>query len=369
MRQKTGHEFFRQSLSENVPLGPLTTLGIGGPARFFAECVSGETLAAGIEWARGKGMPLFLLGGGSNVVVADGGFPGLVLRVGVRGIEIGIEGDQVIVTAGAGEEWDPLVAYCTARNFAGFECLSGIPGRVGATPIQNVGAYGRETSETLLSVEALELATGKLVEIRAEECEFGYRLSRFKARDRDRFIITRVTYRLVANGKPAVRYAELQRYLMDNGAGDPTPAQVREAVLAIRRRKAMVIDPGDADSRSVGSFFVNPVVTVEEFQQIKGRASNRVTGGQDIPSFPSSDGRVKLSAAWLIERAGFNRGYVLGNVGTSTKHALAIINRGGGSAREVVELKERIQSRVLDTFGVALTPEPVFVGFDEAGNQ
>jgi UDP-N-acetylmuramate dehydrogenase len=369
LRQKTGHDLFQESLSQNVALAPFTTLGIGGPARFFAECASSETLAAGVEWACGESLPLFVLGGGSNIVVADSGFPGLVLRNSIRGIEIGIEGNQVIITSGAGEEWDPLVAYCTGRNFAGFECLSGIPGRVGATPIQNVGAYGQETGETLQSVEALDLTTGKVLEIRAEECELGYRLSRFKGRDRNRFIITRVTYRLLANGKPAIHYAELQKYLAENGASDPTPGQVREAVLAIRRRKAMVIDPSDADSRSVGSFFVNPVVTVEEFQKIKERASKRVANGQDLPSFPSSDGRIKLSAAWLIERAGFNRGYALGNVGTSTKHALAITNRGGGTAGEVIELKGQIQGRVLDTFGVALTPEPVFVGFDEAENQ
>lgn len=369
MRQKTAHELFQESLSENVPLAHLTTLGIGGPARFFAECASSETVAAGVEWARDKGVPLFVLGGGSNIVVADSGFSGLILRIGIRGIEFSMEGDNVIITAGAGEEWDPLVAYCSGRNFAGFECLSGIPGRVGATPIQNVGAYGQETSETLVGVEALDLQTGKIADIRAEECEFGYRLSRFKTRDRNRFIITRVTYRLVANGKPAVRYAELQRYLAENGALDPSLAQVREAVLAIRRRKAMVIDPDDADSRSVGSFFINPVVTVEELQQIKDCASNRTANRQEIPSFPSSDGRIKLSAAWMIERAGFHRGYVHGNVGTSTKHALAIINRGGGAAREIVELKEQIQSRVLDMFGVVLTPEPVFVGFEGAGNR
>ena len=369
MRQKTGHELFQESLSENVPLAPLTTLGIGGPARFFAECVSGETLSAGVKWARDEGLPLFVLGGGSNVVISDDGFPGLVMRVSIRGIEIAIEGEQVIITAGAGEEWDSLVAYCTGRNFAGFECLSGIPGRVGATPIQNVGAYGQETRETLVSVEALDLATGKVVEIRAEECEFGYRLSRFKTRDRDRFIITRVTYRLVANGKPVVRYAELQKYLAENGAGDPTTEQVREAVLAIRRRKAMVIDPNDTDSRSVGSFFVNPVVTVEEFQKIKTRASHVMAKGDEMPAFPSSDGRVKLSAAWLIERAGFHRGYVHGNVGTSTKHALAIINRGGGAAREVIGLKEQIQSGVLDRFGVTLTPEPIFVGLEESAGS
>ena len=337
----------------------MTTLGIGGPARYFAECASGETLAAGVEWAQARALPLFVLGGGSNVVVADSGFSGLVLRNAIRGIEIALEGNRVILTAGAGEEWDPLVAYCAARNFAGFECLSGIPGCVGATPIQNVGAYGQETSESLLSVEALDLRTGKLQEIRAEECEFGYRLSRFKTRDRDRFIITRVTYRLAANGKPAVRYAELQNYLAENGASTPTPAQVREAVLTIRRRKAMVIDPTDADSRSVGSFFVNPTVTLEEFDLLKKRA-----GVEDLPAFPSSGDRVKLSAAWLIERAGFHRGYVRGNVGTSTKHALAIINRGGGTAREVIELKDQIQSRVLDAFGITLAPEPVFIGFE-----
>jgi UDP-N-acetylmuramate dehydrogenase len=364
LRQKTGNELLQESLSENVPLAPLTTLGIGGPTRFFAECMSGETLIAGVKWARDERLPLFVLGGGSNVVIGDSGFAGLVLRNSIRGIEIALEGEQVFITAGAGEEWDSLVAYCTGRNFAGFECMSGIPGRVGATPIQNVGAYGQETSETLVSVEALDLATDKVVEIGADECEFGYRLSRFKARDRNRFIILRVTYRLVANGKPAVRYAELQKYLAENGASDPTTEQVRAAVLAIRRRKAMVIDPSDRDSRSVGSFFVNPVVTVEELQKIKARAGKR---GEDMPSFSSPDGRMKLSAAWLIEQAGFHRGYVYGNVGTSTKHALAIINRGGGAAREVVELKEQIQSRVLDTFGVALTPEPVFVGLDEAG--
>jgi UDP-N-acetylmuramate dehydrogenase len=210
------------------------------------------------------------------------------------------------------------------------------------------------------------LQTGEITYIRAEECEFGYRLSRFKTRDRNRFIITSVTYRLIADGKPAVRYAELQRYLAENGAHDPTLAQVREAVIAIRRRKAMVIDPDDADSRSVGSFFINPVVTVEEFRQIKDRASSLSANRQEMPSFPSPDGRVKLSAAWMIERAGFHRGYVYGNVGISTKHALAIINRGGGAAREIVELKEQIQSRVLDMFGIVLMPEPVFVGFEEA---
>jgi UDP-N-acetylmuramate dehydrogenase len=233
---------------------------------------------------------------------------------------------------------------------------------VGATPIQNVGAYGQETSETLVSVEALDLVADQVVDLSLSDCEFGYRTSRFKTRDRGRFIITRVTYRLRVSGTPAVRYPELQRYISDLGIDHPTPSDVREAVLTIRRRKAMVIDSSDVDSRSVGSFFVNPIVTQEELDRI---TQSLGSAGEQVPAFPAGDDRVKLSAAWLIERAGINRGYVHGGVGTSTKHALAIINRGGGSAAEVVELKQLIQKRVVEEFGVMLQPEPVFVGFEE----
>ncbi len=364
MSKDAAFKEFERKLLNNTPLAPMTTLGIGGPARYFAECATGEILSAGVEWARAQSLPLFVLGGGSNIIVADSGFSGLVLRVGIRGLETSFDGDRVTLTAGAGEEWDRVVAMSTEYGWAGFECLSGIPGRVGATPIQNVGAYGQETSDTLHSLEALDLATGELIEMSARECEFGYRTSRFKTRDRNRFIITRVTYCLTACGKPIIRYAELGRYLADNGATDPAPSQVREAVIAIRRRKAMVIDPSDADSRSVGSFFVNPVVTPEEFERVKELSNKSARNKVEMPAFPVSGDRVKLSAAWLMERAGFARGYRHGNVGTSMKHALAIINRGGGSAREVLELKELIQSRVMDAFGIALTPEPIFVGFD-----
>jgi UDP-N-acetylmuramate dehydrogenase len=357
-------EEFEQSLREKVELAPMTTLGIGGAARYYVEAATAGLLAAGVEWARAEGLPIFVLGGGSNLVIADDGFAGLVLRNNIRGVDVRAGEDHAIVTAGAGEEWDPIVAACVSRKLAGVECLSGIPGRVGATPIQNVGAYGQETSETLASVEAIDTATGRVEEIDAADCEFGYRMSRFKSRDRDRFIITRVSYRLTPEGPPAIRYAELQGYLDERGARAPTLAQVREAVITLRKRKAMVIDAADPDSRSVGSFFVNPTVTTDEFEQVKERAAKLIPGFETMPAFPSIDGRVKLSAAWLIERAGIRRGYVYGNVGTSTKHALAIVNRGGATAREVVGLKELIQSRVLDAFGVALTPEPVFVGFE-----
>jgi UDP-N-acetylmuramate dehydrogenase len=342
----------------------MTTLGIGGPARYFAEAATTDTLVAAVDWTRARAAPLFVLGGGSNIVVADSGFPGLVVRMGIFGVETHFEAGEVVINAGAGEEWDALVAYCVARDWSGFECLSGIPGRVGATPIQNVGAYGQETSDTLASVEALDLETATLVDLNANDCEFGYRTSRFKLRDRGRFVITRVTYRLALNGRPVVRYPELQRYLADAGIERPSAANVREAVLSIRRRKAMVLDPCDIDSRSVGSFFVNPTVTLEELETIKRNLAGLSADGQDLPAFPAAGDRVKLSAAWLIERAGVKRGYIHGNVGTSTKHALAIVNRGGGSAGEVIELKELIQKRVLDTFGLTLAPEPVFVGFD-----
>ena len=364
MQHDSSHDQFIQSRRENVPLAPLVTLGVGGPARFFADCAAVETLTAGVAWAREEGLPVFVLGGGSNVVVADRGFAGLVLRVAIRGIDVTTDHQQTLVSAGAGEAWDAFVAYTVERGLAGLECLSGIPGLVGATPIQNVGAYGQEVSETLAMVEALDLETGSRVRFDRSECEFGYRASRFKGRDKGRYVITRVSFGLSPGGKPAVRYAELQRCLADRGASSPALAQVRDAVLAIRRRKAMVIDPADVDSRSVGSFFMNPTVSEEECERVRSIAARLVKSGETMPAFPTADGRVKLSAAWLIEHAGIARGTVYGNVGTSSKHALAIINRGGGTAREVLELCRLIQARVRDLFAVELTPEPVFVGVD-----
>jgi len=354
---------FEQSLQTNIPLAPFTTLGIGGPAKYFAEIKNAGALSAGVEWARAHSLPFFVLGGGSNIVVDDRGFAGLVLQVSITGVETCLEEGYAVLNAGAGENWDNLVALTVSNNWEGFECLSGIPGRVGATPIQNVGAYGQEVSESLVSLEALDVAAGGLVELSASDCNFEYRSSRFKTRDLQRFIITSVKYRLVIDGPPAVRYPELQRHL--SNLQNVTLQQVREAVLTIRRQKAMVIDPRDVDSRSVGSFFVNPVIDNKQYLALKDHLVMSGTD-RDLPSFPAPDDGVKLSAAWLIEKAGIKRGYAYGNVGTSTKHALAIINRGGGTAREVVELKELIQQRVFDSFGITLTPEPIFVGFEES---
>lgn len=352
------------AIKENVPLAQLTSLGIGGTARYFLEATDSASLASAVGWARSQNLPLFILGGGSNVVIADEGFKGLVVHINIRGIEARLEPHQAIIKVGAGVEWDDCVKMCVANDWVGLECLSGIPGRVGATPIQNVGAYGQEVSETIVAVEAFDTQTNHLVELSASECAFGYRASRFKSQDRNRFIITNVTYKLNLHGQPAIRYADLQTYFAEQLITNPNLAETRQAVLTIRRRKAMVIDPNDPDSRSVGSFFVNPVVTHEAFESIKQRAEKTGKTLDKMPVFPAAKRSVKLSAAWLIEHAGISRGTVYGNVGTSSKHALAIINRGGGTAREVVELYKLIQARVQDTFGITLAPEPLFVGFD-----
>ena len=256
------------TILENISLSPLTTLGIGGLATHFAEVTSVQSLPTAVAWAKSHGVPMFVLAGGSNVVVSDAGFRGLILQLSIKGIESRVEGAHVFVTAGAGEEWDPLVEMCVENQWAGLECLSGIPGRVGATPIQNVGAYGQETSESFVSLEAFDTRTGNSIRMNREDCEFGYRASRFRNRDSGRFIITSVTYRLTVEGKPSIRYAELERYLDESDTREPALADVRQAVLALRRRKAMVVDPNEPNSRSAGSFFMNPVVSHKDRKSV-----------------------------------------------------------------------------------------------------
>lgn len=358
-------------IKEAVALAPFTTLKIGGPARYLIEVETTEELVDAVNWAASKRLPIFILGGGSNIVIADSGFPGLVIHNRIRGFEfwpdpakfVCSRDDETFVKVGAGESWNVFVQLCVAKNLAGVECLAGIPGNVGATPIQNVGAYGQDVSETIVAVEAFDLHASRVVEIPASECDFGYRASRFKHRDRNRFIVSRVTYKLLLNGKPQIRYGELKKFLDEHHLPEPSLSDVSLSVYEIRKRKAMVISD-DPDSRSVGSFFVNPTMTQAEFAEVHRRAEKFLRAGEAMPAFPAANHHLKLSAAWLIERAGITRGYVYGRVGTSTKHALAIINRGGGTAREVVELADLIKSRVLDAFGVELTPEPVFIGFE-----
>lgn len=345
---------------EQVPLALLTTLGVGGPARYFAEAVSEADVREAVEYALSRELRLFILGGGSNLLVSDRGFDGLVLKVSLQGIEqVAGAGDTVVFTAAAGEEWDALVARAVEQDCAGIECLSGIPGSVGGTPVQNVGAYGQEVSETVCEVRAFDRQTGQLKTFTHAECGFGYRSSVFNTTERGRYIILRVSYSLRRGGTPTIRYADLQTTFADANA-QPSLSAVRGAVRDIRHRKAMLIVPGDDDARSAGSFFKNPIVPQAKFEKLEATMQSR---GLALQSYPAGDGYRKLPAAWLVEHAGFTKGYNRGAAGISRRHTLAIVNRGGATAADIMALKDEIQSCVLAEFGVQLQPEPVFLGF------
>jgi len=351
-------------IQQNVPLAPLTTLRIGGPARFFAEARREDEILAAFSFAEQHQLPVFILGGGSNALVADEGFPGLVIHVALKGVTWRNEGNEAIVAANAGEDWDEFVGQCVERDLAGVECLSGIPGSVGGTPVQNVGAYGQEVSETIVSVRVFDRLAGQFAELSNEECQFSYRASIFNNASHDRYVVTAVTYALNPHAEPAIRYPDLKNFF-SNVSTKPSLGETREAVRAIRARKAMLITPDDPDCRSAGSFFKNPVVSSETFARIEvvAREQNLIGADQRVPNFPANDGNVKIPAAWLIECAGFHKGYGGERVGISSKHTLAIINRGGGTAREVLDLMREIQGQVRERFSVSLVPEPVFVGF------
>jgi UDP-N-acetylmuramate dehydrogenase len=349
-------------IRENVPLAPLTTFRIGGPARFFVDAPTEEALLEAVQFAAGKNLPIFVLGGGSNLLVADAGFPGLVIKVSIGGTSFESQSaDRTIVRAGAGVAWDELVSACVDRDLAGIECLSGIPGSVGGTPVQNVGAYGQEISEVLLGVRAYDRRHNVMVDLSREDCEFRYRSSLFNTTAKDRYIVVYVTYSLMKNGDPAIRYADLQREF-DGRSSAPSLSDVRAAVRTIRARKAMLLVEGDPDCRSAGSFFKNPIITEEKFAEIQLRA------GSPVPRYPATPGHVKTAAAWLIERAGFSKGYSIGPAGLSTKHTLALVNKGAARAEDVLNLAREIRSRVQEKFGVKLVPEPVLLGF-EIGNN
>lgn len=346
-------------LIENQPLAPLTTFGIGGPARWFVEAETEAEIEETVEWAANRGVELFVLGGGSNLLVADAGFDGLVVKIGLAGIEADQKKDGTRIRAGAGVRWDEFVERCLGENCAGIECLAGIPGTVGGTPVQNVGAYGQEVSTIIESVRAYDRHERAFVELSAAECAFSYRRSRFNTTDRNRFIVTRVDYRLIAGGAPTIRYAELERAIaaLHPDGSQPTLAEVAAAVRRIRQGKGMLIVEGDPDCHSAGSFFKNPVVSEEVFQRIKAQSAP--------PKFPAgaeSAHLVKVSAAWLIEHAGFGKGFALGAAGISSKHTLALINRGGATAADILTLAEKVRSSVRERFGIELEMEPVIVG-------
>jgi UDP-N-acetylmuramate dehydrogenase len=348
-------------IQEQVPLAPLSTIRVGGPARYFATATLPADVAAAADWASSRRLPVLLLGGGSNLIVSDRGFDGLVLHMAVRGLTSIEDGPSPRLDVGAGEVWDDVVRGAVARGWAGLECLSGIPGLVGATPIQNVGAYGQDVAETIERVEAVELATGRPITFAASECRFRYRESRFKNEDRGRYAIVRVSYRLASNVAPAVRYPDLAKALPADRT--PTLAEVRDAVLRVRRAKSMVLDDADPCARSVGSFFLNPVLPPAAADAAEEELERRghLDADEAMPRFPAGD-LVKLSAAWLIERCGLPRGTRRGAVGLSQNHALAVVNYGGASAADVVSFAREVRDRVRERSGVKLFPEPVLVG-------
>ena len=349
-------------LLENIPLAPLTTFKIGGPARYFVEPGNISEAQEAIAFAHSRDLPLFVLGGGSNLVVADSGWSGLVLKVALQGIEQRSGHDEdgnVVFDVGAGESWDRFVSRAVIARCAGVECLSGIPGSVGGTPVQNVGAYGQEVAETIESVQVLDLRDGQVRELCREACGFSYRASIFNTTERGRFIVLRVTYALKPEGSPRMAYADLKRHFEGRETA-PNLAETREAVRHIRALKGMLIVAGDADCQSAGSYFKNPVLSEAQHDDLKKRAGAR---GLTVPSYPALETHKKISAAWLVERSGFTKGYGFGRVGISRKHALAIVNRGGATAADVLALQEQIQQRVEEIWGIHLEPEPVMVGF------
>ena len=332
-------------------------MGVGGSARFFVEASDEAAIVSAVAWAESRHVPVRVLGGGSNVVVADAGVDGLVVKVDLRGVSSREVGGAIEVTAAAGEPWDPFVERAVAEGWGGLECLSGIPGLIGATPIQNVGAYGQEVSQTVTAVRVLDRRSGEITTLAAAECGFGYRTSRFKGADPERFVVLAVTYRLSRDGAPAIRYADLERDLERRGISRPSLADVRISVLAIRRSKSMVLDPHDPNRRSCGSFFLNPIVDAAALARVE-----QAVGEPSMPRWPEAGGRAKLSAAWLIERAGFRRGEGPGPVALSTRHSLAIVCREGARASDVAAFAREIKARVEERFGVRLEPEPVLWG-------
>jgi len=336
---------------------------VGGPARFLINAKTEEQIVSAMDFARVHGLSVFILGGGSNIVVSDSGFPGLVIKIELSGIQESGE-NYGKISAAAGVEWESFVRHCADSNLAGVECLSGIPGTVGGAPIQNIGAYGEEVSEVISGIRTLDRNSQTVIDLNNADCKFTYRSSIFNTVQRNRYVILVVDFALRTDGNPRIHYPDLQKRF-SGSKHVPTIKDVREAVLRIRESKAMVLRDNDPDSKSAGSFFRNPVLNSDVINAVetKARANGILGSTESIPRFPAAVGKEKLPAAWLIEHAGFHKGYTRGNAGISSKHALALINRGGASAGDILELMNMIQDRVYKLFEVQLLPEPEFVGF------
>jgi UDP-N-acetylmuramate dehydrogenase len=342
----------------DVALAPLCTLAVGGPARYFAAARTESDLSAALEWAQVRSIPVYVLGGGSNVVIADSGVDGLVIHVIIGGVERSRDGNRAMYRVGAGEPWDAFVAATVAESDAGLECLSGIPGLVGGTPVQNVGAYGQEVATTITHVHMVDRASRSAIQFDNAACGFGYRASRFKQADAGRYIVSGVTFALAHGGNPTVRYADVVSELSARGNSTPSLVDVRDGVLAIRRRKGMLLEADNAARRSCGSFFVNPVTTRAVLDRVR-----EVAGADVVPYYDVDEALVKIPAAWLIEHSGFPKGTTRGTVGISPYQAQAIINRGDATAADVVALAGAVKRAVWNVFGIGIVPEPVLMGF------
>ncbi|PSK52573.1 UDP-N-acetylenolpyruvoylglucosamine reductase [Streptomyces sp. 111WW2] len=343
----------------DAPLAPLTTFRLGGPATRLLTATTDAEVIAAVREADDTGTPLLLIGGGSNLVIGDKGFDGTALHIATRGFRL----DGTTLELAAGEIWTDAVARTVEAGLAGVECLAGIPGSAGATPIQNVGAYGQEVSATITEVTAYDRRSGETVALSNADCAFSYRHSRFKA-EPERYVVLRVRFELEnADGLSApLRYAETARALGVE-AGDRVPlTAARETVLRLRAGKGMVLDPEDHDTWSAGSFFTNPILTDEEFAAFRSRVAGRLGAAVEPPAFPAGEGRVKTSAAWLIDKAGFTKGYGTGPARISTKHTLALTNRGEATTEDLLALAREVVAGVHEAFGVRLVNEPVTVG-------
>jgi UDP-N-acetylmuramate dehydrogenase len=337
-------------IQANVPLATFTTLEIGGNARLFIDVATELQLSEAVKFAYDNEIDIFVLGGGSNVLIADSGFDGLVIKISIKGITF----EDEICVANAGEDWDELVKACVENDLQGLECLSGIPGLVGGTPIQNVGAYGQEVSQTIEMVRVFDCKSLQFLELQNSDCKFSYRKSIFNSSETNRFIVVSVKFKLSKNGKPSIIYKDLMDFFDQR---NPTLSETRDAVCLIRSKKAMLVRQGLQDSKSVGSFFKNPIVSNVVFEKLQTNLKLLV------PKFAVDDENVKIPAAWLIEQAGFQKGYQHGNAGLSTRHTLALINRDNASASDILDLKAEIQAKVELKFGIELHAEPIFVGF------
>ena len=351
-----------EHIAVNVPLQDKTTLEVGGPAEYFLDATSLDQALSGLTWAKQAGVPITILGGGSNVLIADEGLSGLVIRIGLSDWSSTIDSQSVIVKAGAGLNWDKLVRTVTDNGWAGIECLVGIPGRVGAAPIQNIGAYGQEFADVAVGVHVVDLRTLQPSYLNAKACCFGYRTSIFKTVEQGRYLVTGVTLALQRNGAPVIRYDQLRSRLN----ADADIGHVMKTVEDLRAEKSMLAGGMDQNRRSAGSFFLNPILSPDALEALKVRLTQHALDSSQLPvwhaSMANGAAGYKVPAAWLIERAGLHKGYGAGPVGLSTNHTLAIVNRGHGTASDIIKFAQHVQESVSGFFGIKLRPEPVLLG-------